>query len=62
MQSYIIRIYRREKHNLRKIVGIVEKVGEKGRQAFTQYDELWEILTDQDDAGRNLPKPGKNDR
>jgi hypothetical protein len=25
-------------------VGVVEEVGEKGRKAFTNYDELWEIL------------------
>jgi hypothetical protein len=25
-------------------VGIVEKVGHKGKRAFTNLDELWEIL------------------
>jgi hypothetical protein len=26
-------------------VGVVEQVGVKGRKAFTDCDELWEILT-----------------
>jgi len=25
-------------------VGVVEEVGLKGKKAFTNYDELWEIL------------------
>ncbi len=25
-------------------MGVVEKVGEKGKKAFANYDELWEIL------------------
>jgi len=25
-------------------VGVVEEVGVKGKKAFTNYDELWEIL------------------
>jgi hypothetical protein len=25
-------------------LGVVEKVGEKGKKAFANYDELWEIL------------------
>jgi hypothetical protein len=26
-------------------VGVVEEVGAKGKKAFTNYDELWEILS-----------------
>jgi hypothetical protein len=44
MHSYIVRIYREEPDNPRKLVGIVEEVGKKGRLAFTTLDELWEIL------------------
>jgi len=25
-------------------MGVVEEVGAKGKKAFTNYDELWEIL------------------
>jgi len=54
MDNYIIRIYRQEKNNPEKLVGVLEKVGEERkksslrlaarRQAFTNIDELWEIL------------------
>lgn len=54
MDNYIIRIYRQEKNNPEKLVGVLEKVGEESkkssqrltarRQAFTNIDELWEIL------------------
>jgi len=26
-------------------VGVVEEIGTKGKKAFTNYDELWEILS-----------------
>jgi hypothetical protein len=46
MESYIVRIYRFEKNNPRHLVGIVESVeGDKrGKRAFTNLDDLWEIL------------------
>jgi len=60
--NYIIRIYRQEKNNPEKLVGVLEKVGEGNkksnlratarRQAFTNIDELWEILN----ATGNLPR------
>ncbi|MEW6376792.1 MAG: hypothetical protein AB1502_13495 [Thermodesulfobacteriota bacterium] len=43
--NYIVRIYRFEKDHSRNLVGVVEEVGVKGKKAFTNYDELWEILT-----------------
>jgi hypothetical protein len=42
--DYIVRIYRHEKDRRRNIVGIVEEVGTEGKRAFTNLDELWEIL------------------
>ena len=49
MQNYIVRIYRFEKNNPRHLVGIVELVeGEgRGKRAFTNFDDLWEILNSQ---------------
>jgi hypothetical protein len=44
MESFIIRLYRFEKDNPRNLVGLVEIVGKKGRMAFTNMDELWDIL------------------
>ena len=63
MDNYIIRIYRQEENNPEKIVGVLEKVGEESnkssqrlaarRQAFTNIDELWEILNaSQQHAGK----------
>ena len=48
LASYIVRIYRFGKDNSRNPVEVVEETGVKGKNAFTNYDELWEIL--------NLPK------
>jgi hypothetical protein len=44
MDNYIVRVYRQDRNNPRKLVGIVEEVGVKGKKAFTNLDELWEIL------------------
>jgi hypothetical protein len=42
--NYIVRIYRFDTNNPRHLVGVVEEVGIKGKKAFTNYDELWDIL------------------
>jgi hypothetical protein len=52
VDSYIVRVYRHEKDKPNKLMGIVEKVGEEGKKAFTHVDELWEILN----VPRRLPK------
>lgn len=48
MDYYIVRIYRHEKKRPHDFVGIVEEVdprrGRKEKKAFTNVDELWEIL------------------
>jgi len=44
LDSYVVRVYRREKDNPRLLVGTVEKVGKRGKSAFTNMDELWEIV------------------
>ncbi len=48
--DYIVRIYRHEKDRPRSIVGTVEEVGTEGKRAFTNLDELWEILNRSKDA------------
>jgi len=45
LATYIVRIYRSKKGKPRGIVGVVEQIGVKGREAFTDCDELWEILS-----------------
>jgi hypothetical protein len=54
VNSYVIRVYRQEKNNPRLLVGTVEKVGQRGRSAFTNMDELWEIVDE--GAGRAKAK------
>jgi len=44
MENYIVRIYRHGKDNPNQLMGIVEKVGEEGKKAFTHFEELKEIL------------------
>jgi len=44
LKNYIVRIYRHEKDNPRKIVGVVEEPESEGKKAFTNLDELWGIL------------------
>ena len=42
--NYIVRIYRWGKNKPGSLVGVVEEVGVKGKNGFTNYNELWEIL------------------
>lgn len=44
MNKYIVRICRYKKNSPRSLVGIIEEIGIRGKKAFTNYDELWEIL------------------
>jgi len=52
VDNYIVRIYRREKDDPRLLVGLVEKVGMKGKRAFNDLDDLWEILNSGERAKR----------
>jgi hypothetical protein len=51
LETYIVRIYRHGRTIPHRLVGIVEKSGVEGKQAFTCLDELWDIL--------NPPKAGR---
>ena len=42
--DYIVRIYRHEKDKPHKLVGVVEEVGVEEKKAFSNLDELWNIL------------------
>ena len=42
--SYIVRIYRFNKNKPGSLVGVVEEAGTKLKKAFTNYDELWDII------------------
>jgi hypothetical protein len=58
MENYIVRIYRYEKDNPRRLIGTVEEVGIDGKKAFTNLDELWGILNlSLGQRGPGHPKP-----
>jgi hypothetical protein len=44
MESYIVRIYRRSETIPHKLIGVVEEVEAGEKRAFTNLQELWEIL------------------
>lgn len=44
MDSYIVRIYRRAGRKARILVGTVEAAGSGKKMAFSNVEELWEIL------------------
>ena len=58
MDSYVVRVYRQETDNPRKLVGVVEEVGVKGKKAFTDIDDLWEILCAQKGDSREKQGSG----
>ncbi len=45
MDSYIVRIYRRDDDKSSPSRGIVEKVGDVGQETFGTMEELWKILS-----------------
>ena len=57
MDSYIVRIYRRQTTNPHELVGVVEDVELEETMAFKSVDELWEILAEHKD--RLSPTRGK---
>jgi hypothetical protein len=44
METYIVRIYRRDRDDPQKIVGLVETVGKDDKKAFASRDELIMVL------------------
>ena len=61
MDSYLIRIYRRDKENPEAIVGIIEEIGTGGKQSFNNLSELNLIITKPKRRKRNrttMKRPG----
>ena len=44
MDSYVVRIYRRDGKKSRILIGTVEASGTDKRMGFSNIEELWEIL------------------
>lgn len=55
MDSYVVRIYRRDGKKSRILVGTVEEAGTDKKMAFSDIEELWEILRRR--KGRDLCAP-----
>jgi len=55
MDSYLVRIYRREEDNPRLLVGVVEEPGANGKKAFQNLYELWDIINP-------IKRPGQSSR
>ncbi len=56
--NYILRIYRLSRKKPHSLVGLVEQVGVKEKKAFTNVQELWEILS----HGEKREKKGNKGR
>ena len=56
MESYVVRIYRMEEDNPRRLLGIVEKVGIGERKIFSNLNELWSILNPKKRAAHQAEK------
>ena len=56
LKSFVVRIYRFRKKKPHMLVGVVEEVGVKGKKAFTNIEELWEIFNSPKKVGGKLKK------
>ena len=54
MDTYIIRIYRREESDPHALAGTVEEPGIPEKKPFVNPDQLWDILNP---GKKKLPKP-----
>jgi hypothetical protein len=52
--SYIVRVYRHEKDNPGIFVGTVEKIDGRGKAAFTNIEELWELVNVETGSGMKM--------
>lgn len=59
IESYVIRIYRRDEQSPQNIIGLVEDVMIQETKPFKNFNELWEILRQgekQKEGGRKKRK------
>lgn len=63
MDSYLIRIYRRDKENPEAIVGIIEEIGADRKEPFKNISELCDIIVQQrGDKDRIKKRSGNGDK
>ena len=54
-------IYRRSRKRSRVLVGTVETAGEEGKRAFSNVEELWEILEHHVGPSSSAPPESRDD-
>jgi len=57
MDSYIVRMYRRDADNPESLVGLVETVGEEVKRPFHSVGELVAILSESHSSKLTIAKP-----
>jgi hypothetical protein len=57
MESYIVRLYRRDTTNPEKLVGLIETVGVDKTRTFHTVSELVAILSEPHALERTAPQP-----
>ncbi len=57
MDSYIVRMYRRDADNPENLVGLVETVGEEAKRPFHSVGELVAILSEHHSLKLTAAKP-----
>ena len=55
MESYVVRIYRRDEKESHILIGSVERPGTDKRMGFSNIEELWEILRHRKGRGPFAP-------
>lgn len=60
MDSYVIRIYRRNSEDPRQVVGLVEIITSQEQRSFRTFDELREILQPANTKGAKKKEKGNN--
>ncbi len=61
MDSYIIRVYRRDLKDPNVLTGIIEIVSRQEKQPFRSYDELWQIMAADNEEMQREDKKKKKD-
>ena len=55
-ESYVVRVYRRDKENSETIIGLVMVVGGETKR-FSNREELWSIISSAGLYGQPVPDP-----
>ena len=56
VDSYIIRIYRRDIDNPETMVGVLEAASDEVQQSFHSRDELWDLLAEDPNRDNKIKK------